>query len=310
MKFVKPKEISAKIMTLVDEADSYMLFISPYVKIGEWEKMLDSIHSLKKREVPHLFLVRDDKNESVKNFGTYKELEKHDFTYSKIEYLHSKIYLNEKQGLVTSMNLHEFSDKKSKDIAYLTETDEEHKTLKDYCKRYLGFDFNFTRIQNLKEVFDSQQIIEDVQVAKLEKDSSWVDPFMKTLSNKLRDNITADFEENDTLRIKTFSNNYYCKVDDRIFEMTGILSQKELDYAIDQEEKFVAQFRSFDELGLYDSEPGFYCTVRGYIELDVSESIYALAIKDKKIIKAAIENFIQYTEKLKKEIRENWKSNY
>lgn len=36
MKFIKPSEISSKVMTLFDESDEFVLVVSPYVKILRW----------------------------------------------------------------------------------------------------------------------------------------------------------------------------------------------------------------------------------------------------------------------------------
>lgn len=40
MKLIKPAEISAKIMTLIDEADKQLIVVSPYNNISGWNKLL------------------------------------------------------------------------------------------------------------------------------------------------------------------------------------------------------------------------------------------------------------------------------
>ncbi len=43
MKFIKPPELSSKIMTLLDESDTFVILVSPYVKISRWYKLLKKL---------------------------------------------------------------------------------------------------------------------------------------------------------------------------------------------------------------------------------------------------------------------------
>ena len=40
MKLIKPSEISAKILTLLDESNERVILVSPYMKIPKWDKLL------------------------------------------------------------------------------------------------------------------------------------------------------------------------------------------------------------------------------------------------------------------------------
>ena len=86
MKLIRPSEISAKILTLLEESDEWVILVSPYMKI------------------PHL---------------------------------HSKLYMNEKSGIVTSMNCLLSSEINSLEIGYSTETPQEYKELLHYYQRYI-----------------------------------------------------------------------------------------------------------------------------------------------------------------------------
>lgn len=134
MKFIKPSEISSKIMTLIEESDQFVIIVSPYVKISKWFKLLKKIDHLKTRKIPINFIIRDDKT----NQNSFDELDDNDLPYKAIPDLHCKLYLNEKYAIVSSMNLLLSSEINSLEIAYQTETETEYNELKEFCKRYLN----------------------------------------------------------------------------------------------------------------------------------------------------------------------------
>ena len=98
---IKPSEISARILTLLDESDERVIIVSPYMKISKWYKFMNKINGLKTRRILIEIYVRDDPD----NTATYRDLDQLALEYKKIPHLHSKLYLNERYGIVTSMNL-------------------------------------------------------------------------------------------------------------------------------------------------------------------------------------------------------------
>ncbi|MEN8156635.1 MAG: hypothetical protein ABFS10_06780 [Bacteroidota bacterium] len=133
MKFIKPSEISAKILTLLEESDERVIIVSPYIKISKWYKLILKIQSLKARNIVTEIYVRDDTN----NKTTYHELDQLELEYKKIPHLHSKLYLNEKYGIITSMNLLLSSEINSLEIGYTTETRKEYKELIRFYHRHI-----------------------------------------------------------------------------------------------------------------------------------------------------------------------------
>lgn len=61
-----------------------------------------------------------------------------DLQYNKIPHLHSKLYLNEKYGIVTSMNLLLSSEINSLEIGYATENWKEYNELLGFYQRYIS----------------------------------------------------------------------------------------------------------------------------------------------------------------------------
>ena len=133
MKWIKPSEISARILTLLDESDERVIIVSPYMKISKWYKFINKVNSLKSRNIIPEVYVRDD----PENKDTYRDLDQLALEYKKIPHLHCKLYMNEKCGIVTSMNLLLSSDINSLEIGYATETWNEYNELSGFYHRYV-----------------------------------------------------------------------------------------------------------------------------------------------------------------------------
>jgi len=133
MELIKPSEISARILTLLDESDERVIMVSPYMKVSKWYKFVNKIKGLKTRRIQTEIYVRDDPD----NVVTYHDLDQLALQYIKIPHLHCKLYLNERYGIVTSMNLLLSSEINSLEIGYSTETWEEYNDLLDFYHRYV-----------------------------------------------------------------------------------------------------------------------------------------------------------------------------
>ena len=133
MKLIKPSEISARILTLLEESDERVVIVSPYMKISKWYKFMNKVNELKTNRIHIEIYVRDDPN----NAATYRDLDQMALQYNKIPHLHSKLYLNERYGIVTSMNLLLSSEINSPEIGYATETWADYNDLLGFYHRYI-----------------------------------------------------------------------------------------------------------------------------------------------------------------------------
>jgi hypothetical protein len=133
MKFIRPSEISARILTLLDESDERVIIVSPYLKISKWYKFINKINGLKARGIILEIYVRDD----PENMDTFRDLDILALEFKKIPHLHCKLYMNESCGIVTSMNLLLSSEIHSLEIGYATETWTEYNELLSYYQRYI-----------------------------------------------------------------------------------------------------------------------------------------------------------------------------
>lgn len=193
MELINPAEISGKIMTLIDNATETIIIISPYIKISKWTKLTNRIKEAQKRGVKFEWFIRKDSTESieeVKNLG---------ITPVEIENLHSKIYVNEKAAIVTSMNLHYYSDSNSIDIGYLTTKHNEYEEIVSYINTYI-------------KPKNNSKVINKVQNPRADYNNS--KSFIQALEEFLKKNqylnrtIFTKTESNNKISIDRFKNDY------------------------------------------------------------------------------------------------------
>lgn len=94
-------------MTLIEEADKKVVLVSPYFRVRRWYKFLKRLESAKQRNIAVEIYVREGEVESIEEV---QEIGFHPIT---VPYLHTKLYINEKQVIVSSMNLLLSSDTSS-----------------------------------------------------------------------------------------------------------------------------------------------------------------------------------------------------
>lgn len=203
MKLIKPSEISARILTLLDESDERAIIVSPYMKISKWYKLINKINGLKDRKIITEIYIRDD----PANTATYRDLDQLALEYKKIPHLHSKLYLNEKYGIVTSMNLLLSSDINSLDIGYETETWMEYHDLLSFYYRYIHL---------------GEQVLCDTV-------SAWPHANLKEIMHSIREELKKTAKnswlwlEENTLHVSTGKNNYRVSINEGFLRITGDL---------------------------------------------------------------------------------------
>jgi hypothetical protein len=134
MELIRPTEITGKICSLIDDAHTKLIIVSPYNALVDsgnkpWKKMIKCLEKAKNRHVELLYFARDGEN--------HKGLDILGITPVLIERLHAKMYLNDTYAIFTSMNLVVASDEASLDFAVKTETEAEYKQALDYFERYI-----------------------------------------------------------------------------------------------------------------------------------------------------------------------------
>lgn len=277
MQLIKPKQISGEIMTLIEEADSKVILVCPYYRISKWYKLLNTLEALKKRNVEVEFYVRDNEYESI------SEVESAGFNPICIPNLHTKLYLNEQYGIVSSMNLLLSSENNSLEIAMRTETKEEYEDLYQYYQRYL------------KNVVTQTAPINNFA------DPNWRELLDKKLFEYLgREARITEFDN--SLQINT-SNRYEAFIwngKTNNLRISGILSNKEYQYARNNMSIFQSSKMTIE---LQEGRNGHYDTIWGTMPYLKSHSINQLERGEEEVIIEAIAKFITGVDNFKKIVR-------
>jgi len=213
MKLIKPSQISGEIMTLIQEADSKLVIVSPYYKIDKWKKLLNAIKFPIDKKIDIEFYVREGEIQSI------NQVKNIDFEPIEINRLHTKLYFNENYAIVSSMNLLESSDRESLDIAYKTETKEEYNDLIDYYKRYIK--------NNVSKIKADKSIKSKIKYSV--NQGNWVSFIESKLNEKLGKRFYSKFDN--TSLILNGPNMYYAHISNDFgknkLNIFGIVSHKE-----------------------------------------------------------------------------------
>ncbi len=131
MEIINPNEIGSKISTLISESTKFFYAVTAFIQVSDWKKMKTNLSLARTRGITIKFFVRDIKNEDQKT------LEMTGVEVIQIPGLHTKMFFNEKEVIVTSMNLYEFSDLHSIDIALHYRDTESYLKLYSYFYKYI-----------------------------------------------------------------------------------------------------------------------------------------------------------------------------
>jgi hypothetical protein len=111
-KFITGKQLTDELCGIIREARKDLLIVSPYIKLDDYFKK-ELFNRLKGNSSLHVLLAFG-KNQN----NPWKSINKEDVNYFKefpnisivyIPNLHAKYYANEKRGLITSVNLYDYS---------------------------------------------------------------------------------------------------------------------------------------------------------------------------------------------------------
>ena len=113
--FLTTKDIVGHLHRIIEQAAGELILISPYIKADDKTKRL--LENTKRGTDIHVLY---GKSQSERNLGNVKtSFDLPGITVSFLKDLHAKCYLNEKEALLTSMNLHESSITRNHEMAIL-----------------------------------------------------------------------------------------------------------------------------------------------------------------------------------------------
>jgi len=229
MKLINPSEISGKILTLLEECEERVIIVSPYMKISKWYRLLNRLNDLKAKSIPIEIFIRDDH----RNEETYQDLDQLELEYQKIPHLHCKLYLNEKHGIVSSMNLLLSSEINSLEIGFLTETKQEHEELIRYHHRYINAEILVNLNAKTGQVEDIKKIMSGIQdkLVEIEKEIwIWLDKNVLQINMGINNySVFIGYDEAHFLRVFTplnqRENDLFSGALEKIEKLTGMKTE-------------------------------------------------------------------------------------
>lgn len=271
-------------MNLIEEANSKVILVCPYYRISKWYKLLNTLNDLKRRNVDVEFYVRENEHDSI------GEVERAGFTPMCIPNLHTKLYLNERYGIVSSMNLLLSSENNSLEIAMRTETKEEYDELYQYYVRYL------------KDVGDNSQPITAAPAPTSARKSFWMERLSKRINDLARQESYIEKADNKLL-IKA-SNRYEAFIwsvgKASRLRISGVLSSREYQYARSNMGIFQSSRMTIE---LQEGRNGHYDLIWGTMGDFRSQSMNELLEEEEEVVIDAIAKFIAGIESFKKTVR-------
>ena len=109
-------QVSSKIIEIIEKAEEYCFIVTPY--FSPWVQSEKSLEYASNKKKKIIFFFRDDQREE-KKVAIEEFHNTYHFDIVFIENLHAKIYVNEKEALITSMNLYDYSQRNNYEIGVL-----------------------------------------------------------------------------------------------------------------------------------------------------------------------------------------------
>lgn len=126
-RILKTHQISAEVIELIGSTERQCYLVTPYLR--SWPLLNRSLDKAKDQEKQVTVFVRS--GEQGKN-GIPELQRRYQFELFAVENLHTKLYLNERTAIISSMNLYDSSKERNHELAYLfegTRTAQEFKKL-------------------------------------------------------------------------------------------------------------------------------------------------------------------------------------
>jgi hypothetical protein len=122
-KFITGKELEKAVYDIIWYAEETLLIVSPYIKLSDYFKSLfDNLMNNQKVQIILVFGKNEKdvcKSMSVDDFDYFKKFINISVIY--VPNLHAKYYGNESKGVITSINLHDFSFQNNIEYGVFTE---------------------------------------------------------------------------------------------------------------------------------------------------------------------------------------------
>jgi hypothetical protein len=121
-------QITSKIIDIIEKAEEYCFVVSPYFDPWIQSKISFEYASNKKKKII-FFFRHNQKKEDIDSIKEFHDKSHFDIVF--INNLHAKIYVNENEALITSMNLTDYAQANNHEIGVLIKNKKKLNEIKD-----------------------------------------------------------------------------------------------------------------------------------------------------------------------------------
>ncbi|MGZ2368382.1 phospholipase D family protein [Ancylomarina sp. YFZ004] len=199
MKVIGTTEISFEIENILNNAERYLVIVTPYIKLNQRLKvrLSDAFKIVNYVYILHRFNeLKREELEWLKSFDNVN--------IYPIKNLHSKIYASENFALIASMNLYEYSQINNHEIGVKIEANSDNDEYVDTLKEirlilesdHSDKNLNFTKIiENIEDYSMGQLFVDLCQKYKFKSNKSWQQSEYEYISGKAREIVDFDNSE-------------------------------------------------------------------------------------------------------------------
>ena len=257
MKIVPPHKVTAQLLDIIHEAEKELILVSPYVDFTSWQKPVTAIKSAIARGVKVTFYIRSNQNDHTSR----DHVQRLGLTPVLVENLHAKMYLSEKDGILTSMNLLRYSDSNSIEIGTQIEQPAELQELHRIVERFIAQQdpVPYSNPTPVAKPVAAEPPAPPVQ-------PSVSRPFDETLQQYLRKEVdrqaSVDWADDTVLDISILNNSFTFEMGRPAIKavLEGIVSEREADRFTAKRQK---HFTAPDMVYSVIRKSGYYTQIRG-----------------------------------------------
>lgn len=154
MEIIQPSDITAKILTIIDDAKESVVLVSPAFGFYKWDALLKRIENAKKRKVRTSFWVKEPLNK--KEQISIQEIESIGYKPRLVTNLNTCLYFNEHTAIVSTKPLTiDAVETHGLDFALRTENQLEYAQIMDFYEKFI-------KVDGANLVYDTNAFLEDI----------------------------------------------------------------------------------------------------------------------------------------------------
>lgn len=97
MPILNPSENITSIISLIENADKFVIIVSPYTNLKGWDKLKEVVNNASKRNVEVSYYVREGEGS--------KGIEELDVKIYEVPMMHTKMFFSESEAIISSFHL-------------------------------------------------------------------------------------------------------------------------------------------------------------------------------------------------------------